>query len=356
MRLAMYHGRDLAHLCVRETQTLRETMAAMSKAGLRLAPIISADGNRFVGVAADGDLRRYLGQGGDLDAAVALAANRNPIVLDQEMSAIEVRTLMQRRGIEYLPRVRDGRLEALYVLWAASGPQELTAVIMAGGLGSRLAPLTDNCPKPLLDLAGKPILTHIIEHLRNQGISRFVLSVNYLSDMIVDYYGDGSALDVTIEYVHETMRMGTGGALGLIDNAALSDPFMVLNGDILNNVDINALRDQHQLMSWDATMVVRDFHYTVPYGVVKTDEAGLFRGSEEKPQVAFHINAGIYMLSKSVLSVVPRNIFYDLPTLFHDLQERGMRAGTHTHEGRWIDIGNIAEYNRAQKIYEGTGN
>lgn len=356
MRLAKYFGHDLDALCVPENQTTRKTMEAMSRAGVRLVPVLSDVDGSFVGVVGDGDLRRYLGNGGDIDAAVGLATNRHPTVIQTDMPLSDVRSLMQRRGVEYLPKLRNGRLEALYVLWVSSSPQQLTAVIMAGGLGSRLSPLTDTCPKPLLTIAGEPILTHIIEHLRDQGVTRFILSVNYLSEMIVNHYGDGSDLEVSIEYVHETMRMGTGGALGLIDTMALSDPFLCLNGDILNDVDIDALHLQHDSNGWDATMVVREHSYTVPYGVVKTAANGEFHHAEEKPTMAFNINAGIYMLSKSALSVVPRGVFYDLPTLFTDLKVRDMRGGTYSHPGRWIDIGNIAEFERARKIYEGNGN
>jgi dTDP-glucose pyrophosphorylase len=355
MRLENYSGRGLDDICAREDHTLRKTMEMMSRAGMRLVPVLAAADGRFIGVVADGDLRRFIAAGGTLDDAVGLATNRRPAVLDRDLPLSEIRALMQRRGIEYLPRVQDGRVLVMHVLWVTASPRDLTAVIMVGGLGSRLSPLTDTCPKPLLAIAGKPILTHIIEHLRDEGIPRFVLSVNYLSDMIIDHYGDGTEYGVSIDYVHETMRMGTGGALGLIDPESLSEPFLCLNGDILNDIDTHTLQLQHQSKGWDATMVVREHSVTVPYGVVKTTEAGEFHAAEEKPTLNFNINAGFYMLSKSVLSLVPRGRFYDLPTLFGDLQARNMRGGTYKHEGRWIDIGNITEFERARKIYEGHG-
>lgn len=355
MRLEVYQDEALRAVSVPENRSVRETMAVMSRAGLRLVPVIAPGDGRFVGVVADGDLRRFLTAGGDLDSPVALAANRAPVVLVEEIGQTAVRSLMLRRGIEYLPKLSAGRIVALFVLWAASSPQQLTAVVMAGGLGTRLAPLTDNCPKPLLALAGKPILTHILEHLRDQGISRFILSVNYLGDMIVDHYGDGSAFGLSIDYVHETMRMGTGGALGLIDREALSEPFLCLNGDILSDLDVNALQVQHQSAGWDATMVVRDHSFTVPYGVVKQSDEGIFLGSEEKPTIAFRINAGIYMLSKTILQLVPRRRFYDLPTLFDDLSSRDLRGGVYAHPGRWIDVGNIADFERAQSIFKEPG-
>lgn len=355
MRLASYTDHDLAALCLHETQSLRQAMEVMSRAGMRLVPVLAADGG-FVGVVADGDLRRHIAAGGGLDDPVGRAANRKPQVIDHDLPPSDLRALMLRRGVEYLPRLQDGRLLALHVLWVASDPQDVVAVIMAGGLGTRLAPLTDTCPKPLLAIGGKPILTHIIEHLRAQGVSRFILSVNYLAEMIVDHYGDGAEHDVSIGYVHETTRMGTGGALGLIDPADLSEPFLCLNGDVLNDLDLGALQAEHRRNGWDATMVVREHGYTVPYGVVRTTPDGDWLGADEKPTLHFNINAGIYMLSKSVLSVIPRGVFYDMPTLFSDLQARGMRGGTYRHPGRWIDIGNVTEFDRARKIYEGSQN
>jgi dTDP-glucose pyrophosphorylase len=352
MRLAKYQNRDLDHLCARDGNSIRETMGIMNQSGLRLVPVISDADGSFIGVVADGDLRRFLVAGGNLEDKVTKAANTSPVISSEDASSSEIRSLMLRRGIEYLPLVIGDKLQAFYVLWAANTPKQLTAVIMAGGLGSRLAPLTDNCPKPLLELGGKPILSHIMEHLRDQGVTRFILSVNYLSEMIVDYYGDGTALDVSIEYAHETKRLGTGGALGMIDTEALSDPFLCLNGDLLSDIEVNDLQHQHRAENWDATMVVREHSYTVPYGVVRQSDGGQFMGSDEKPTMTFKINAGIYMLSKSVLSAIPRNSFYDLPTLFDDLRTREMRGGTYTHHGRWIDIGNFVDLDRARKIYE----
>jgi NDP-sugar pyrophosphorylase family protein len=259
---------------------------------------------------------------------------------------------LQARKTEYLPVTQDGILTDMFVLWAVNTPLDTVAVIMAGGLGTRLSPLTDNLPKPLVELAGKPILTHIIEHLREQGVSRFVLSLNYLGDMIVNQYGTGRDLGVEINYVRENKRLGTGGALSLIDPAQLSEPFLCMNGDILSDIDVNALLAQHQENGWHGTMVAKEFHYTVPYGVVRRSDSGEFRGSDEKPTLSFPINAGIYMLSTDVLGMIPKDEFFDLPTLFDKLSETPGRAGTSVHPGRWIDIGSMAELDRAQQLYE----
>lgn len=352
MQLTRHSATSLAGAVIHPDFTLRQTMEIMSRAGLRFIPILDHEGHVLAAVA-DGDLRRHITAGGKLDDPVMLAANRDPIVLNESMTSAAIRSLMMRRGIDALPELRDGRFEALHILSLATSPADMTVVLMAGGLGTRLAPLTDNCPKPLLRMGDKPILTHIIEHLRDQGIHRFILSVNHLAEMLVSHYGDGSEHDVYIDYVHETTRMGTGGALGLIDPNVLSDNFLVCNGDLLNDLDVAALLQAHQAANWDATMVVREHSYTIPYGVVRRTEAGDFEAAEEKPTMRYCINAGIYMLSRRVLGALPRGSFYDLPTLFSDLPRHGMRGGTYTHAGRWIDIGNMTDFNRARSIYEG---
>lgn len=351
MQLIRYSVQDRPDAVIRPEFSLRQTMETMSRLGLRFVPVVADDGTLF-GAVADGDMRRYISAGGKLDDPVSQAANRNPITLSEPRDTAAVRSFMMRRGIDSVLEMKDGKFEAIYVLTVGHSPSDLTAVLMAGGLGSRLAPLTDQCPKPLLTMGDKPILTHIIEHLREQGVRRFILSVNYLAEMIVSHYGDGSDHDVFIDYVHETTRMGTGGALGLIDPNSLSDNFIVCNGDILNDVSIDELLKAHQSGDWDATMVVREHSYTVPYGVVRRSDSGDFVGADEKPTMHYCINAGIYMLSKSVLGAVPTGVFYDLPTLFADLPQHGLRGGTYAHPGRWIDIGNVNDFNLARSIYE----
>ena len=353
MRLVTLRGADRRSLTVSCHESLRAAMQVMNESGRTL--ILVTTGDRLEGVIADGDVRRYLARGGSVDEPVAAALNRAPITLPQDTPTDEVRAFMVRRGLDYLPLMDGAEVAALCVLEITARSTDLSAVILAGGVGSRLAPLTDSCPKPLLRLGSKPVLGHLIDHLRDNGVSRFVLAVNYLSHMIVDHFDDGSRMNAFIEYVHETKRLGTGGSLGLVDPHALSDPFLCLNGDVVTDVDVQALLTTHVTNEWDATMVVHSHTLPVPYGVVESGEDGRFLQIVEKPVLPFQINAGVYMLSKSVLAVVPKDELYDMPTLFDDLQARGLRAGTYAHHGRWIDIGTVSEFRRAQLIFEGTG-
>lgn len=352
MKLLHFKDSRLKEVCVCETASLRKAMAVMTQSSLRLIPVLKEDGQSLVGVLADGDIRRYLAAYGNVDDPVILVANTRPRIHTRPLSSQNAQSAMQLSGVEYLPVVQEGVLTDLYVLWAINAPSALTAVIMAGGLGSRLAPHTNDCPKPLVQLGDRPILTHIIENLRDQGVRKFVLCLNYLGQMIVDHYGDGSDLDVEISYVHETKRLGTGGALSLVPADQLSEPFLCMNGDILTDLDANALYEAHLATNWAGTMVTRDFQYQVPYGVIRKDDDGEFVGSDEKPSLSYPINAGIYMLSKDVLPLIPPDTFYDLPTLFNELIETPQSAGTFGHDGRWIDIGSVSELERARKIFE----
>ena len=350
MRLTTLSDEARDELSIRSDASVRQAMQKMNETGRTLLLVV--DGKSLTGVVADGDIRRHLARGGTVDQPVESAVNRSPITLEASTPVADVRAFMVRRGLEFVPLVANGNIVALSILERAPRATDMSAVVMAGGLGTRLSPLTDDCPKPLLPLDGRPILSHIVEHLREQGIHRFVFSVNHLSNMIVDHYDDGSRWDCYIDYVHEAQRLGTGGSLSLVDPEALSDPFLCVNGDVLSDVDIGALRDLHVSRSWDATMVVRGYSHTVPYGVVESDDLGQYLGLREKPVQSFQVNAGIYMLSKSVLEIVPRNQFYDLPSVFADLEHAGLRGGTYLHTGRWIDIGTTSEYNRARAIFE----
>ncbi len=350
MKLITLRGDDCSALSVEPGEDLRSAMQRMNESGRTLL-LVTKD-SRLMGVIADGDIRRYLAGGGMADEPVQAALNEAPTTLDHETPIPEVRAFMVRRGFEYMPLTDGDNAVALCILDRAPRATELSAIMMAGGLGTRLAPLTDDCPKPLLPLGGKPILSHILDHLKGQGVHRYVFSVSYLSHMVVDHYEDGSGFDCLIDYVHETQRLGTGGPLSLVDPESISDPFLCMNADVLNDIDIGALRDTHESNGWDATMVVLEHTNAIPYGVVDTAQDGSFVEIREKPVQSFRINAGVYMLSKSTLPLIPSGTQYDMPRLFSDLRACGMRCGTYVHSGRWIDIGTTREFERARAIFD----
>lgn len=332
---------------------ISDCMAAMSTQGVRMVLICQTDGT-FWGLAADGDIRRYLVDGGNIDDPVSNAGNVTPTVLHETTSRKDTQAILKQKQIEYLPMVQNSKIVQFFALLPYRQTGQPHAVIMAGGLGSRLRPLTENCPKPLIKVAGTPILTHSLRRLIAQGIEDFTICINYLGDMIIDQYGNGSDFGVSINYVREEKRMGTGGALGLVTET-LSDPFLVMNGDIITDLQIADPVHMHKIRGWKATMVTREHRFQIPYGVVDLDESGIYQGSREKPEYKYPINTGIYVLDPSILSEIPKGEFFDLPKIFDVLHAKGIQTGGYRHAGQWIDIGNPTELERANTLFQSNG-
>jgi NDP-sugar pyrophosphorylase family protein len=218
-------------------------------------------------------------------------------------------------------------------------------LIMAGGKGTRLHPQTINCPKPLLPIAGKPILEHIIDRARNQGFTNFVFAIHYLGHMIENYFGDGKKFGVKIQYLRESSPLGTAGALSLL-NPKPDSSFILTNGDIITDINFAELLSFHQLNSADATMAVREHQWQNPFGVVETQGLDIIR-FEEKPITRSHINAGIYVLEPLVLSLLEKSVPCDMPTLLKRLQEKSKRVIAFPVHEQWIDIGQPTQFEHA---------
>jgi NDP-sugar pyrophosphorylase family protein len=221
-------------------------------------------------------------------------------------------------------------------------------VIMAGGKGTRLHPHTENCPKPMLLLGDKPMLEHIINRAINNGFSHFMLAVHHLGHMIEDYFGDGSKLNVRIEYIREQTPLGTAGALGLLKSRP-ENPFLVTNGDVLTDINYGELLDFHTRNQAIGTMAVRTHEWQHPFGVVQTRGLDIV-GFEEKPISRTHINAGVYVLAPEALNVMNAEEICDMPTLFERLQVDGKRTVAYPMHEPWLDVGRQSDYEKAQRI------
>ena len=222
---------------------------------------------------------------------------------------------------------------------------------MVGGLGTRLRPLTDRVPKPMLHVGGKPILQTIVENFASYGFADIVMCVGYRSDIVKNFFKDGSAFGVNITYVHERKRMGTAGALSLLkDIKEEASPFFVMNGDILTNINLNHLLEFHESGSSIVTMCVRKYDIKVPFGVVDINDNSVVN-IKEKPVHNFFVNAGIYLLDYSCLSMVPSDEFYDMPTLIKQIVSKEYSVSSFPLREYWIDIGRMKEYERANSEY-----
>ena len=221
---------------------------------------------------------------------------------------------------------------------------------MVGGLGTRLRPLTQDTPKPMLKVGNKPILQTIVERFAEYGFVNITMCVNFNASIIRDYFSDGKEFGVNIDYVLEEKRMGTAGALSLLKERP-SEPFFVMNGDLLTNVNFEHIFNYHILNKATATMCVREYDYEVPYGVVKMNDNKIIEIAE-KPVQKFFVSAGIYMLSPEILDLIPKNEFYDMPALFEKLIKLSKNVISFPIREYWLDIGRMEEYQRANEEYK----
>lgn len=341
----------LAAYCLRPGDSIRQAVAAMNAASPQCGLVLDEAG-RLVGTLTDGDVRRGILAGVQLDEPVERIMFRTPTTASRDLPLEQARALMRARQVKFLPLLApEGALAGLAVLEAFAGPlaEENLVVLMAGGLGQRLRPLTDDCPKPMLRIGSKPILEIILEGLVAHGFHRFALAVNYKAEMIEAHFGSGEDWGVEISYLREPCRLGTAGALSLLSEKE-SAPLLVMNGDLLTKINYGFLLDFHAELGAKATICVREYDVKVPFGVVEIKEHRL-TALHEKPVQKFFVNAGIYVLEPEALAVIPPGEQYDMTTLFAELLERGERPAVFPIREYWLDIGQMGDYLRASGEY-----
>ena len=302
--------------------------------------MVTNDKGALEGTISDGDIRRALLQGLDWSSPITSAIHYNALVVPPELGRDLVMQLMVANKIHQIPVVdAEHRVVGLH-LWdeiTTPRPRSNVMVIMAGGMGTRLRPHTENCPKPLLAVAGKPMLEHIIDRAKLDGFTRFVLAIHYLGHMIEAHFGDGERVGVQIEYLREESPLGTAGALRLL-NPLPDAPFVVTNGDVICDIRYGELLDFHVRHAAAATMAVRVHEWQHPFGVVQMQGVEIV-GFEEKPLNRSHINAGVYVLEPSSLSVLSADSHCDMPTLFERLQAKAQRTVAYPMHEPWLDVG-----------------
>lgn len=331
------------------TTTIREALEVIDKEALRVALVVLGC-DTLVGVVTDGDVRRGILQGIELSSPVSAIMNNNPVSANISLSSNELKALMQARKILSLPIIDDdGKLMGLKTLYdtLVVEKRENPVFIMAGGFGTRLKPLTDNCPKPMLNVGGKPMLETLINNFKNHGFYKFYISTHYLPEVIMDYFGNGSGYDVEITYVHEETPLGTGGALSLLPGSLPNEPLIMINGDILTNVDFAKVLDFHVQQQSDATMCVRDYEVKVPFGVIE-GQGHEITDIVEKPTYRYFVNAGIYVISYHIIKQLPNNKHLDMPTLFEVKKNEGCKILKFPIHEYWLDVGRHDDFKKAQ--------
>ena len=329
------------------TSTIKQAIAKLNATGLQIVLVLD-DKDTLLGTVTDGDIRRGLLRGLALDEPIGNVMRSNSLVVPPEMNREMVEQLMHANLLRQLPVVDPNHKVVGLHLWdeiRAPAHRPNVMVIMAGGQGTRLRPLTENCPKPMLPVAGKPMLEHIIERARAEGFGHFIISIQYLAHVIEEHFGNGEHLRVQIDYLKEPMPLGTAGALGLL-NPRPELPFVVTNGDVLSDIKFGELLDFHSRHSAVATMAVRLHEWQHPFGVVQTRGVDIV-GFEEKPITRTHINAGVYVLSPEALNPMAANSHCDMPTLFEQLQAEGKRTVVYPMHEPWLDVGRHDDLSRA---------
>lgn len=342
----------IKNCCVQDSRSLLDAMRTIDAGAVGIALVVD-DSGRLLGTLTDGDIRRALLKSAALSSPLLPHIHRNFTAVAPETGRVEVLDLMQARYLNQVPIVdAEGKLRGLHLLHEIIGAVERPnwAVIMAGGKGTRLRPITENLPKPMIRVAGRPILERLILHLVGFGIRRIYLSINYLGHIIEEHFGDGSRFGCQIEYLREEAPLGTGGALSLLPKPPTA-PLLVLNGDLVTQADLGAMLEFHSRNTYVATMAVRRYFHQVPFGCVELD-SGRIKHLEEKPLLEKFINAGIYVLSPEVLARIPKG-FFPITNLFEECIERKLAIGGFEVDDDWIDVGQREQLKQAQ---EGGGN
>lgn len=349
---------DLDILCISPTTTIREAIARIDRGEKSIILVTDAERHLF-GTITDGDVRRMILAGQSLEqpvsellAAKAQSPYPKPVTAKNGTSPLELIQIMQERVIRQIPLLDDDERVVDLVCWDDLLPTQdlpLHAVIMAGGYGKRLRPLTEDLPKPMLPIGGRPLMERIIGQLKDVGIRQVNVTTLYKPEKIKDYFGNGEAFGINLNYIHEAEPLGTGGALGLLPTP--EEPMLVINGDILTQVDFRAMLDYHKEHKADMTVAVRQFSLQVPYGVVEC-EGPMIRDLKEKPELTFFVNAGIYLLDPPVFKFIPSGEKFNMTDLIQWLLDAGRTVVSFPVREYWLDIGQSSDYEQAQMDIE----
>jgi dTDP-glucose pyrophosphorylase len=331
------------------SETLEKAIQTLDRAGLRIVMVVDQSG-KLLGTITDGDIRRALLRNVDLRGSLWGVMSEHPCTVHKDEPRERILAIMREKELIHMPIVdSEGTLIGLEVLpdLIYTDNAQSPILLMAGGFGKRMRPLTDACPKPMLKVGGKPILEIIIEKFVATGFREFFVSLHFLADVIVDYFGDGSRWGVNISYLRETKPLGTAGALSLLPDHLGLEPIVVMNGDVLTNVDIRRLTEFHKDLGGLATMCVQQYELQVPYGVVMSAKHRV-NDIIEKPTQQFFVNAGVYVLEQSVIARVEKSVALDMPELLRRLIREGEAVNQFPIHEYWIDIGLKTHFEQAQ--------
>lgn len=338
----------LDSVIIKPSESIAEAIARLDKAGTG-ALVLCQTGVKLHGILTDGDIRRAVLRGIPFSSPCDDIANRNPATVRAPISATGALKIMNQRDIHHLPVVDPaGKVVELILRKdiVADVGTGLSAVVMAGGYGKRLLPLTEHVPKPMLPVGDRPLLERTIEQLRQSGIRDISLITHYLAESIEQHFGNGRSFGVRLHYVQEDNPLGTAGGLKLMKKP--DRPFVMINGDILTGLSFEAMHNYHRKSGAVITVGVRKYEMKVPYGVVECNEMGIV-ALKEKPSLTFFVNAGIYLLEPSACDYIPSDQHFNMTDLIQNLLERKMPVASFPIMEYWLDVGQHEDYRRAQE-------
>lgn len=343
--------KDLDKILILKDSNIIQCLEKLNVGATKFVLVVDKD-RKLLGTVTDGDVRRGILNKVDLNSNVQDIMNTNPVVAHSDLSRNEIQKIMIERDISFIPLVdSENKIISVHLLkeLLSFEKKENYVILMVGGLGTRLMELTAETPKPMLDVGGKPILLTIVEQLKKFGYHKFIFAINYKSHVIENFFGDGRKFDISVSYIKEERRMGTAGALSLIQ-IENNLPFIVMNGDVLTKMNFDELLKHHVLNDFDATICLRKYDYQIPFGVVSIEGDRVLH-IEEKPVKSHYVSSGIYMLSPKVLKEIPHDSYFDMPALFEKMVNSDCKVGAFPFFEYWIDIGRIDDFHRAQSEF-----
>jgi dTDP-glucose pyrophosphorylase len=342
---------NISKISLHDNVTILNSLDVISSGAVKIALVVDTD-NKLLGTLSDGDIRRGLLRKKTLNDTIEDIYFKSPVTAKRGTLREDLLSLCLINKISQVPIIDDDqKVIDLFLLDSelSKKPYENNVVLMVGGLGSRLRPLTKHMPKPMLNVGNRPILETIVKGFVDCGFTNITMCLGYKSNVIQDYFEDGSAFGSSIDYIVEEKRLGTAGALSLLKKK-LNKPFFVMNGDLLTNVNFENMLDFHELNKSKATMCVREYDIQVPYGVVNLNKEKIV-SIEEKPIHSFFVNAGIYLLEPECIDLIPSNGFYDMPLLFEELILNNKKTVSFPLKEYWLDVGRISDYEKAKVEY-----
>lgn len=345
--------KNIASLFVYNDYSIRQTLQVIDSGAKGIVLLVDAE-RKLRGTITDGDIRRAILHGISLDESIESIVHYNPISLRQNMTKEEIKYTFIKKAVKDIPIVDNHNkvidLISINDILLPEG-KENPVVIMAGGLGTRLKDLTKEIPKPMLKVGQDPMLYHIINNFKQYGYNKILLSVNYKAEIIENYFQDGFAYGVKINYIKENKRLGTAGGIKLAEDY-IEKPFFVINGDIFTNLNVENMMKFHIDNRFDITIGTRKHSFQIPYGVIEVENNNI-KEIREKPVINYLINGGVYCLNPDLIKYIPEDEYFEITDLINICIEKGKKVGSFQIEDYWMDIGKLEDYNRInQDIYD----